>query len=293
MNNFRTFGKGFLITQKKSRMLIYLWLVNFVFSILVVTPLYFLLQRDFSRSLMGAQISRELSLIWLGDLIYKYREFYPAFIGWFLIPGLLFFLLYIFLNGGIIGRIASGEEKISMANFFADCGKYFFRFFRVFLISLVGYIFIFAIVLKILYLPFQLLTKNASTEWPLIISSNLKFIIAILFFSAARMFFDYIRVRLVVEKSKKTIKATLKIFSFMGRHFIKAWLLYLFVGLVVVVLGIIFIFVDQILPKVGLGLVLAFIWMQIYVLSRIWTKMLFFSTEYHFYRQRAVPSELE
>lgn len=284
MRILKTFAQGFLTTNRKIRMAVYLWLINFLFSAVVITPIYLLISKDTSRSLMAEQLSRGIDLLWLGDVIYKYKNFYPALLGWFIIPGIFFLLLYIFLNGGIIGRIAAQDEGVSLSNFFADCGKYFFRFFRVFLLSIVGYIVVFGIIFKLFSALFGLWEKNASTEWPLLFSSNLKFLVMVLLFSIVRMFFDYVKVRLVVEDSRKSIRAALLNFAFIGKRFLKAWFLYLLVGLIAVIFGVIYLAVYQSLSKIGLMLVIAFIWQQVYLLSKMWTKILFFSTEYHFYK---------
>jgi hypothetical protein len=97
------------------------------------------------------------------------------------------------------------------------------------------------------------------------------------------MFFDYVRVRLVVEKSKKTIRATLLNLAFIGKRFFRAWSLYLLIGLITAAIALIYLLVYQPLPNMGVLLIVGFIWQQIYVLSRMWTKILFYSTEYHFF----------
>jgi len=283
MRILKTFEQGFQTTNKRVRMVVYLWLINFVFSLLIVTPVYFLINKDISRSLMADQIVKGIDFLWLGDIIYKYQDFFPALVGWFLIPGVLFLLLYVFLNGGIIGRIVAQEERINLTSFISDCGKYFFRFLRVFLISLVMYVVVFGGIFRGISALFKLWTKNASTEWPLILSSILTFLIQVLLFSIVRMFFDYVRVRLVVEDSKKTIRATLLNLAFIGKRFFRVWSLYLLVGLIVVIFGVVYLAVYQPLPKIGLLVILAFIWQQAYILTKMWTKILFYSTEYHFF----------
>ena len=283
MKILNTFEKGFQTTNKRLKMVAYLWLINFIFSALIVTPVYFLMKKDFSGSLMSDQILKGTELLWLGDIIYKYQDILPALVGWFLIPGIFFMVLYIFLYGGIIGRIAAQDEKINLTSFLSDCSRYFFPFLRVFLVSLVAYLVVFGGIHSIISALFNLWKKSASTEWPLILASILEFLILILLFSIVRMFFDYVRVRLVVEKSKKAIRATLLNMSFIGKRFFSAWFLYLLVGLITVVLGLIYLAVYQLLPKIGILLIVGFIWQQTYVLSRMWTKILFYSTEYHFF----------
>ena len=289
MRTLKIFGQGFSTTNKKARMIVYLWLINFIFSVVVVTPIYFLLNKDLSRSMMADELAKGVDMLWLGDMIYKHQKLLPALLGWLLIPGILFGLLYVFLNGGIIGRIAAQDEKINISNFLADCGKYFFRFFRVCLISIVGYIVVFGFIFAAISALFNLWSKSASTGWGVIISSNLEFLIMIILFTIVKMFFDYVRVRLVVEESKKTIRATLLNFGFIAKRFFKAWLLYLFVGLITVIFAVVYLAVYQSLPKMGFLLLVAFIWQQIYMLSRMWTKILFYSTEYHFFTSQKAP----
>jgi hypothetical protein len=283
MKIIKIIEKGFQTTNKRLRMIVYLWLINFVFSVLIVTPVYFLIKKDLSRSLMSDQILKGAGLLWLGDIIYKYKDMLPALAGWFLIPSIFFMLLYIFLYGGIIGRVVAQDEKINLTSFISDCGKHFFPFLRVFLISIVAYLVVFGGIQSIICALFNLWKKGASTEWPLIFSSILEFLILVLLFSIVRMFFDYVRVRLVVEKSKKTIRATLLNFAFIGKRFFKAWSLYLLIGLISAVFGVVYLAIYQPLPKVGVLLIVVFIWQQMYVLSRMWTKILFYSTEYHFF----------
>lgn len=283
MGLWKLFGLGFQTVNKKIKMAAYLWAFNFLFSLVVIAPLYFLLQKEFSRSLLEDQMAKGNDLlIWMGDFIFKIRELYPALLGWILVPLVLYLFFNIFLSGGIIGRIAASHQKINLANFLSDCGKYFFRFFRVFLIFLIGFFIFFGVVYRLISAVFELWTKNASTEWPLIFVSNFKFLIALLLFSIIRMFFDYVKIRLVMEDSKKTIRSTLLNFGFLGKRFFKAWILYLLVGLVAFIIFIVYFLVHRIFPQGGFLILLLFVWQQLYIFSRMWTKMLFFSTEYHF-----------
>ncbi len=283
MKIIKAFGRGFGRTNLKWRMAIYLWLVNLIFSMLFVSPLYFLLQKEFSRSLFEERLARGIDFVWLGDLIYKFRDFYPAFWGWLLIPGLVFLLLSVFIDGGIIGAIVAGERKISLGSFFGDCGRYFFRFLQVFLISLIGYVLLFGVILRLVGLAFDRWAENASSEWTLIYSANLKFLFSILLFSIVRMFFDYVKIRLAAEDSKKTIKATIGTAAFLGRQFFGAWLLYLLVGVLFLAVSAAFLGIYRLLPSTGILFLLVFLWQQAYIFLRQWIKIMFFATEYRFY----------
>ena len=41
MKILNTFEKGFQTTNERLKMVVYLWLINFIFSVLIVTPVYF------------------------------------------------------------------------------------------------------------------------------------------------------------------------------------------------------------------------------------------------------------
>jgi len=283
MGNFKIIGKGVSAVRRNSRMTLWLWLIDFLFGIIVAAPVYFFVNKDFGHSPAGEGL-RGMSFTWLGDSIYKYQELLPALAGWVLVPALLFILVSIFLNGGIIGRLAAGE-KTTLQGFFADCGKYFGRFFRVFLLSLPVYILVFGGLLKLVSAPFKLWAKNAGGEMPVIIASNLRFLVTILILSIVQMYFDYVKIHLAAREGRKVLAAAAAALSFVGRKFFKAWGLYLLVGLLFVAATAVFIVLTNVLAGTGVvALVLGFILAQAYILARIFAKVLFFASELDLYR---------
>ena len=283
MGNFKIIGKGVSAVRRNSRMTLWLWLIDFLFGIIVAAPVYFFVNKDFGHSPAGEGL-RGMSFTWLGDSIYKYQELLPALAGWVLVPALFFILVSIFLNGGIIGRLAAGE-KTTLQGFFADCGKYFGRFFRVFLLSLPVYILVFGGLLKLVSAPFKLWAKNAGGEMPVIIASNLRFLVTILILSIVQMYFDYVKIHLAAREGRKVLAAAAAALSFVGRKFFKAWGLYLLVGLLFIAATAVFIVLTNVLAGTGVvALVLGFILAQAYILARIFAKVLFFASELDLYR---------
>jgi hypothetical protein len=287
MGIIKLFGQGFGTAARKGRMLALLWFVYFLFSLLIVAPFYFLLESQFSRSLLGEKLFGGASLLWLGDLVYKFQDIPPLLSGCMIGTSILFLLFLVFLNGGIIGRIAADEEKLTLGNFFGDCGRYFGRFFRVLLISFVGYFLIFGILGRFISIPFRIWSKGASTQWTPLLSSSFRLLVLLLLFSVVKMFFDYVKVTLVMDDSRKTVRTTLRNFRVLGgRRFFKAWALFLLVGLLFVISTIVYLAVAKSLPKAGIGPLLLFLWQQVYIAVRLWISILFFSTEYGFLKSQ-------
>jgi len=283
MSLLKTLGKGFGTAVRTLRVLAYVWPVNFVFALVVVSPVVFLIQRDFGHSLSGDIVGR-LSFSWLGDVAYKYAVIAPALAGFILLWGLIYLIVSLFLNGGIIGRIAASGEKIRLSSFFADCGKYFWRFVRVFLLTLAAYALVLGVVMKLVALPFDAVVRGASGEWRALVASNLEFLLVILVLSVVSMFFDYMKIRLVAEDGKKVWRALLSTASLVGRNFFRAWGLYLLVGIFFLGLSLAFVAAgNRWISKWAIG-GLGFAWAQLYVIFRLWIKVLFFGTEYQFYQ---------
>ncbi len=282
MGIIKLFGQGIGTAARKGRILVFLWTIYFLFSLLIIAPFYFLLENQFSRSLLGEKLFGGVEMLWLGDLVYKFQDIPPLLNGCMIGSAVLFLLLLVFLNGGIIGRLAAVEERVTMGNFFGDCGRYFGRLFRVFLLSLVGYIAVFGILSRFISIPFRIWSKGASSQWTTLISSSLRLLVLLLLFSVVKMFFDYVKVTLVAEDSRKTVRATLRNFRFLGRRFFKAWALFLLVGVLFVISTIVYLAVAKAMPKAGIGPLLLFLWQQAYILVRLWITILFFATEYGF-----------
>ena len=294
MGIMKIYGKGLAASVKSLRMIIYLWLVNLAFALVLVAPLYLLVQKDFGHSLAGGRL-RVGDPAWLGEMALKYQDIPAALLGGILLPVLLFLVLYIFLNGGILGRLAAlPEHKITLAGFFADCGKYFWRFFRVFLAALVGYLLLFGFVFRLVSAVFKPWIESASNELPSIIASNLRTLVSVLIFTIVQMYFDYVKVSLVAEDSRKVLKALFSGLGFIFKRFFKAWFLYLLVGVLYLVLTVLYVSVNGLFPRYGAPwFAAAVFWAQIYILLRIGIKVLFFATELTFYRGQKyrVPTE--
>ena len=282
MGIVKIFGQGLATTARRGKLLAFLWPVYLLFALFVMAPFYVLLQSHFSRSLLGEKLFAGVDMLWIGDLVYKYQELPPLVIGWLLGTSLLFLVLLAFLNGGIVGRIAAAEEKVTLRDFFGDCGRYFGRYFRVFLLSLVGYFLVLGILGRFVSIPFRVWSKGASTQWTTLISSSLRLLVFLLLFSIVKMFFDYVKVALVADDSRKAVRATVRNFGFLGKRFFKAWAIFLIVGLLFVFSTLVYLAVAKALPKAGLGPIVLFLWQQAYFLVRLWTGVLFFATEYHF-----------
>lgn len=223
---------------------------------------------------------------WLTDFSSRYLDAAPLFLGLFLAAGLVFLVLAVFLNGGIIGCLNRPGARTTLADFFHDCGLYFWRFFRLFLLSLPVYL----VIIGLLYRPLagllNSLARRAATEWPALIAGNLRLLALVLLLGLVSMFFDYVKIGLATRGSRKVLKEARLTLKFVAGRFFKAWGLYLLAGLAFVLLTLLYLEVARVLPQgAPLRLALVFAWQQLYILGRQFSRMLFYATETEFVRQ--------
>ena len=139
---FKIFIHALKITLKQKKMISLLWAVAFLFSL----PAFWVVQKSLNSYFTGRQVASEwlngFDLNYLFEMINDFPTITQSING--LVGGslLLFLVVSIFLTGGVIGRlykIVAGEAAADSefaGPFFQFSGKFFFRFFRVFLWTL-------------------------------------------------------------------------------------------------------------------------------------------------------------
>lgn len=284
MSVIRSIGAGIGGTFRKRRLLLYLWAVNIVFALAVSAAPLVLIQKELGHSLLGSSIG-VFDIPWLGEMVLKYQEALPALAAGLAVPALLFILLYVFLNGGILGRLLDREGPVTLAAFLSDCGRYAGRFFRLFLMSLVFYAVLFGGLLSLVSAGLKPWLEGARTEWPLLILSNLRFLVGLLLLSIVHMVFDYARIVIVADEERRAFRALRLALGFLKKRFFRAWALYLLIFLAFLAGTALDLVVSgRLAGPSTLAVILGLVWAQVMVVFQIWSKVLYFSAQSEFYR---------
>lgn len=285
MSIFTLFIRGLKLAFSKRLTALRLWTVHFIFSLLVVAPLAFAIHGQLAHSLSGAAVLKKLDVLWLTDFSIRYQQAAPLFLGLMLGAMLVFAVLTVFLNGGIIGALNRPGAGTTLADFFHDGGLYFWRFFRIFLLSLPVYLAILGMLYRPLAGLLNSLSRRAATEWPALFAGSLRLLALILLLGLVSMFFDYVKIGLAMSGRRGVLKETWRTLKFVGRRFFRAWALYLLAGLAFVALTFIYLEVARVLPKgTPLWVFLAFLWQQLYIIGRQFSRILFYATEIELFR---------
>ena len=292
MSIFTLFAKGLGTSLRNRRLALRLWAVNFLYALLVVAPLAFLIHGQIAHSLAAADILARADVDWLTDLSTRYMNAAPLLVGLLLAAVLLYLLLTVFLNGGVIGSLLRAGARPSLAEFFHDCGLYFWRFLRLALLSLPCYLLFAGVLHGLVAALLRAFARQAATQWPALVAGTLRLLALLLLLGIVSMFFDYVKIGLAAGGRNQVLRETWLTLKFMKRRFFRAWGLYLLAGLVFVALTVFYLEIARILPKNRpLLVLLAFLWQQFNILSRQWSKVLFFATEIEFAKQFRNPDE--
>lgn len=284
MSIFKAIVKGLGTTFHKPRLLVILYASNLVSAAAAAVPLLLIVQGELGHSYFGSNV-RPLDVMWLGEAVLKYEAALPALLGGLVAAAALYFALQVFLNGGLVGRLLDREGRATLEPFFADCGRYFGRFVRLFLVSLVFLFLSFGIVLRLVSALLEPAREGASTEWLPILLSNFHLLLSLLLLSVVRMVMDYARIAVVADGERKVLRALRHALKFLGKRFFRAWAIYLAVALLSLAGTVLFHVVFARLGAPGVTWVVAgLVWMQALVLFRVWIRTLFFASQAEFYR---------
>ncbi len=284
MGVIKAIVSGIGATLRKPRLLVILYVVNGAFAVIVAFPFLAIVQKELGHSLYGSFV-RPVDLMWLGEVVLKLQDGWPALLAGLAAAALVYLALNVFLNGGIVGRLIDREGRATLAAFSGDCGRYFWRFVRLFLVALVFYVLTLGVLMNLVSALFKPLTESAVTEWLPLILSNLHFLIALLVLSIVHMVIAYARIAVVADEERQVFKALRHVLTFLKKRFFRAWAIYLLIVALTVAGTIVFYAVLGLFGTPGVPQVIAaFVWMQLYVFFRIWIRTLFVAAQAEFYR---------
>lgn len=278
MNIFRILGRAAVTTVKNARTFAVLYVVNGLFALVLLSPLDALVRADLAGSALGRSV-RGADVLWLGGALRRFAAVSPALTGGVLGVLALWLVVTVFLTGGLAGRIAAAEGE-GLGGFFGDCGRFFWRFVRVALLSIPLWIVV-GILGTLLSGAADALTRNASTEMTVLVVRNAALLLALLAVTVVLMLLDYTRMRIAAEDRRGVLGAFGATLRLMRRRFLPAWVIALLVSLVPIGAGVLFLGVQGRIPATAAGFALGFLWSQAFVAARIAARILFFASAYH------------
>lgn len=282
MKLFHVVKKGFNKIQMP-RILAAIYLINLLFSICILAPFSVLTHKLLHRSLEAEAVLSDFNPYFIGDFFSAYSDYLSSFGVILALFAILYAILWIFLNGGIL-HILSSDTPRSLARFLDGCAYYFIRLFLLFLISLIFYA-------AFVVFPYLAMNKLIfwiinSSESPLLatVLGLLKYLIALMLFWFINMVFDYAKIEAVDADVIKPIHSTRNSLLFALSNLTSTYPLYLILSLVSIAAYLIFNMVTSIFhPESLIPIVLLFLVQQIYIFIKICIRALYLASERELY----------
>ena len=282
INIMTAYKTGLVDALKEKKMLLWLYGFNLIFAYLLTMPVSMMLSKALNNTTAASKVLEAFDISIFATIMDQYGKSL-SFSRSILTIGLLYMVVNIFFAGGIL-KIFSGDGKFNLSDFLGGCVKYFNRFLRLFLFSVLWLILIFILQL-LLSKIFGLFTKNASTEHLSIILFFIRILFTGILLAFVNMVFDYAKIMTVCNDFTamfQTMKNAI-IFVIMSlRKTTSLYALYLFTAIILLA---VYLLVESLLSvNSAFMVVVFFILSQLYMLTRVWIRLSFFAGQYTFYR---------
>ena len=285
MSILQTWSSGFRRGLAEPKMVVLLYVLNFLLAVPLALACRAVLSDGLGSSMAPSNLMQGLDFTVWQDFSNIHGEELSAVIGelsWVL---LLSMLLSTFLSGGILSELRAERKNFSASSFFAGCGTFFFRFFRLFLFFGL-LLFVTAVVLMgILGAAVGALTENATSE---ITAVWVQVIAAVIFFvpvALIMMIADYAKVSVVVNDDRSMVKTAWRAAKFVFGRLLRTFGLEVLMLLVPLVLFAVYLMLDLAIGMTtGTTIIVMFVIQQLFLLSRALTKVFFLAGELAFYR---------
>jgi hypothetical protein len=261
------------------------WFCTLVFALVVVLPAGAILYSELGHSLYAERMLENFDLQWLAEMLNQTGglplSVFPPLIA---LVAAGYVLLSTFLAGGALTVFASEEGSYRPGLFYEGCGRNFWRLFRLLLVSAVFYGVVLAVIVALKGLG-RSLWGQGMEERPLVIFGWFRTGMTVLLLLVVNMIFDYAKIRLVVEDSRKSWRAALGSVKLVFRNLGGTTATYGLVALIAVALALAYAAVCGFIPRnLALGMALLLVLQQAFVLGRIGVRLLFFGSQLEIYR---------
>jgi hypothetical protein len=200
--------------------------------------------------------------------------------------GALYLLLWLFLSGGILDRYARTQPTQSH-EFFSACGTYFVRFLRLVPFIFASYYVLFAVVHPLLFgVLYERLIRDVVVERNAFLIRLPIYATFGLLIAVVNVIFDYAKVRAVVEDRRSMVGAVIASMRFVARNARGVSALYLLSTAMFVAVLALYAILAPGAASTGVGVWVGLSIAQLYVLGRLWVRLLFFASETAFFQGR-------
>jgi hypothetical protein len=288
MKALESYFRGIKRATAEGKMVWLLWLVNVLFASFLYFSFSDILNDVLSYRAAAQNFLKTFDMNIFFEIITHHREGIDTIISFAILLFFGYLLASLFLNGGILFTLVQSkkpDEKRRLGPlFFEGGGKFFGRFFKLLLYSLILWMgaIIIASIFHMILNPF---TEGGTNEVLLFYLILIRVMIALFLAFLVKMIVDYARIKIVVEDSSNVFLSLFQAMGFVFRRWGKTLAIYYLFVLTGAAIFIIFWLVQKIVKTHALlPILLGFLIGQIFILSRGWLKVAFQAAQMDYFQ---------
>lgn len=259
---------------------------NLAFAFILSTPIYYMLTDNLGHSFLSKELLGKFDVIWYLQLRSLYENNFNAIpIVLYSITG-AYALVQTFYWGGLVS-IFNTPKKNHMVDFFYGGVKYWFRFTKILIISILFYALAFKLNDFIGYLITEIFKYHETVIYEFVFRI-LRFIFLILLIGIISIISDYSKIAMAVDDSHNVFKKILDALIFIKRNFYKVFTIYFLVAVIGAVGVLIYNLLGTFIPEQPVYfLVITIIVQQMLIVFRFMVRMLFCASEVMIYKENS------
>jgi len=265
------------------KLIILFWVTNAVLAVILSLPLYHLLSVQLSHSLTANLLSSRFDYLWL----VQFQHIYSVTLNEipFMIYSVVgvYTLVQTFYLGGLIS-VFNYPQKNHISDFFYGSVRYWTRFFKVLLFTILSFALLFGLN-DLLGTLSDYISLNSGSNILDFYLRAIRYGILLFLIGIITIISDYSKVLIAVRDEVAVSKSILQAIIFIKNNFILTFSVFLFIALLGALGSIMYNFINMFIPSTPYYfLILAFVLQQLLVIFRLFIRMYFCSTEVVIYK---------
>jgi len=260
------------------KFVVLMWAINAGSALVLAVPVYNILIDNIGTSLTSDHLAHSFDYMWL----LQFRNLYSVQLdqlplGIYFAVG-IYALIQTFFLGGLISVFHSPEKNHTVDFFFGGV-RYFLRFVKVMLISLL----FFAVAFKVNDYTGEFITwlfKNSENVTADFIIKFIRYILLVFFIGIVTIISDYSKISLAVRDKTQILREIYYTVVFVKNNFNKVFVTFLIVAIIGAFGAVVYNVIGRFIPRTPFYfLILTFILQQMLIIFRLLVRMLFYSTQ--------------
>jgi hypothetical protein len=282
MNVFKAYSTGLRRAIKLPRPVFLIYLVNLLVGIILVFPLYELMDSVMGNTKALSQILRNFDALIFSDFLSQTSSGIKVLFTQVKWMALIYWIVSIFIAGGLIRTL--NQNKFTMTSFFSGASYNFFRFGAISTTMLIMQILTFALVFVPVGYAVDALHGSIKSEKVLLWIFAGATGLWLLLFIMLLMISDYAKFHAVLYNTGNFFKSVFGGIKYVFKNFFKTYLLYI---MLLILPAILFYGYFRAEAEFGthtaFGVLIVFLIQQVFIIMRIWFRVWIYSSPLKMY----------